>query len=109
MESLRLRELRNRHNLTQKELAGRLQISNDAYSLYELGKRQMNYQTLFLLADIYGVSIDYLLGRSDVNLVSLSDDETEIVNKYRLLDRRGKESLKASLAFELTQATKRHL
>lgn len=100
MLSLRLRELRDKHNLTQQEVADRLQLSSDAYSLYELEKRQMNYQTLCLLADLYDVSIDYLLGRDDANLVPLNAEETEIIHQYRLLDKRGRESVKLNLAFE---------
>jgi transcriptional regulator with XRE-family HTH domain len=103
VQSLRLRELRDRHKLTQQEVANRLQLSSDAYSLYELGKRQMNYETLCLLADIYSVSIDYLLGRQDENLVPLNIEETEIVKQYRLLDMRGREAVKVNLAFESAQ------
>ena len=105
--SLRLRELRDKNNLKQQELADRLQISSDAYSLYELGKRQMNYQTLFLLAEIYSVSIDYILGRSDKNLVALDGEETDIIDKYRVLDARGKEAIKVNLAFEASHAIKK--
>jgi transcriptional regulator with XRE-family HTH domain len=105
MQSLRLRELRDRYNLTQQEVADCLQLSSDAYSLYELGKRQMNYQTLGLLADFYNVSIDYLLGRSDNNLISLSIEETDIINQYKLLDVRGREAIKVNLAFEVSHTS----
>jgi len=101
---LRLRELRDKHKLTQQEIADCLQLSRYAYSLYELGKRQMNYQTMCLLADRYGVSIDYLLGRTDTNLVPLNGAETDVVKQYRLLDKRGKDSIKINLAFEVSQS-----
>ena len=106
MQLLRLRELRNKHKLTQQEVAGKLQLSSDAYSLYELGKRQMNYDTLCLLADIFDVSIDYLLGRYETNPVVLDSDEKEVMNQYRLLDKRGKETIKASLSFEMSHMEK---
>jgi len=102
MYALRLRELRDRYNLTQQEIAGRLQLSSDAYSLYELGKRQMNYETLCLLADMYDISIDYLLGRCDSNAVALEHEEHEIIKQYRLLDQRGRETVKANLVFEVS-------
>ncbi|MCL2083805.1 MAG: helix-turn-helix domain-containing protein [Oscillospiraceae bacterium] len=95
----RLRELRTSNKLTQQEVAERLQLSRDAYSLYELGKRQMNYDTIRLLADMYNVSVDYLLGRYESNPILLSKDETELVDQYRLLDDRGKETVKAGIAF----------
>jgi transcriptional regulator with XRE-family HTH domain len=106
MQLLRLRELRDGRNLTQQEVADRLRLSSDAYSLYELGKRQMNYQTMCLLADIYNVSIDYLLGRHDENLVPLNIEETEIINQYRSLDTRGRDAIKVNLAFEVSQTGK---
>ena len=106
MHSLKLRELRDKHRLTQQDVASRLQLSSDAYSLYELGKRQMNYETMCLLADIYDVSIDYLLGRCDFNSVVISDEENEIVKQYRLLDKRGRDTIKANLAFEVSQSKK---
>jgi len=103
MYALRLRELRDKHKLTQQEIASRLQLSSDAYSLYELGKRQMNYETLCLLADMYDISIDYLLGRCDFNAVALEDEEHEIIKQYRALDQRGQETIKANLAFETSR------
>ena len=106
MYALRLRELRDKHKLTQQEIASRLRLSSDAYSLYELGKRQMNYETLCLLADMYDTSIDYLLGRCDVQVLALEDEECEIIKKYRRLDQRGRETVKANLAFEISHAPK---
>ena len=108
MKPLRLKKLRTDYGLTQSEVANRLQISNDAYSLYELGKRQMNYQTLHLLADMYNVSIDYLLGRDSSGLVQLNREETNIINQYRQLDERAKETLKNYLIFENSRADKKH-
>ena len=105
MYSLRLRDLRDKHKLTQQEVADHLQLSCDAYSLYELGKRQMNYQTLCLLADLYNISIDYLLGRYDYNLVQLNEEETQMISQYRLLDRRGQEAIKVNLAFEVSHTS----
>jgi len=101
---LRLRELRDYHNFTQKQIADKLQLSSDAYSRYELGKRQMNYQTLCLLADIYNVSTDYLLGRKGTNLIPLNDEEMDVITTYRRLDKRGKNAIKVNLDFEVSQA-----
>ena len=109
MQLLRLRELRKNHKLTQKKVAAHLQLSSDAYSLYELGKRQMNYETLFLLADLFDVSIDYLLGRYEKNSTILDSDESEVVRQYRLLDKRGKDTIKANIAFEGSQINKNRI
>ena len=62
----RLRDLREDRDLTQKELAGLLQVHQTTYSDYELGKLNIPIETLHILADFYCVSTDYLLGRTNV-------------------------------------------
>ena len=64
MLSKRLKELREEHNKTQEEIAGLLKIARGTYTHYELGKREPDFATLEVIADIYGVSTDYLLGRT---------------------------------------------
>lgn len=60
----RLRDLREDKDLTQKELADYLQVHQTTYSDYELGRINVPIKVLHTLADFYGVSIDYLLGRT---------------------------------------------
>lgn len=64
MFSTRLTQLRNERGLTRKEIAEKLNIDQTTYGKYELSKRQPDYQMLEKLASFFGVSIDYLLGRS---------------------------------------------
>ncbi len=59
----RLKELRSRENWTQEEIANMLNISRNAYTLYETGKNKPTIDTLIKLADIYKTSIDYIVGR----------------------------------------------
>lgn len=59
----RLRDLREDHDLTQKEVAAVLGIDQRVYSNYETGKREIPVHHLVKLADYYNVSTDYLLGR----------------------------------------------
>ncbi len=59
---MRLKDLREDHDLTQKELAFRLHISQNTYSQYENGVRQLPIDALIRLAEIYEVSTDYILG-----------------------------------------------
>jgi transcriptional regulator with XRE-family HTH domain len=61
-----LTRLRQEKGLTQTELAELVSISRSALSLYELGKREPDFKTLEKLADFFGVSIDYLLGRTSI-------------------------------------------
>ena len=61
----RIKELREDKDLTQKEIAKILMISQTTYSRYETGALDIPSQTLIKLADIFMVSIDYLVGRSN--------------------------------------------
>ncbi len=62
----RIRDLREDSDLKQITLAKYLNCSQVGYSQYELGKRHIPAEVLIKLADYYGTSIDYLLGRTDV-------------------------------------------
>ena len=63
---MNLREIRKKHNLTLKELADYLNVSESAISQYENNKREPDYNTLCKLADFFQVTIDYLLGRDNI-------------------------------------------
>ncbi len=64
----RLKELRNEHGMTQVDLGGLLHSSGAVISTYENG-REPSYDILVNIAKIFGVSIDYLLGKSAVKHV----------------------------------------
>ena len=66
MYSIRIRDLREDKDLKQKDLAEYLQVHQTTYSDYELGRLNLPVAALHKLADFYGVSVDYLLGRTDV-------------------------------------------
>ena len=61
----RIRDLREDRDLTQNEVSKLLNISQVAYSYYELNKRNIPLDYLCKLADFYNVSVDYLLYRSE--------------------------------------------
>ncbi|WNS78228.1 helix-turn-helix transcriptional regulator [Domibacillus sp. DTU_2020_1001157_1_SI_ALB_TIR_016] len=79
MPGERLRSLREKARLTQKELASRLNVPNQNISNYERIFRQPDYETLQKLADYYDVSTDYLLGRTDTSKKE-NNDEKEMMN-----------------------------
>ena len=60
----RLKDLREDRDLKQATLAEYLQVHQTTYSDYELGKLNIPINVLHKLADYYGTSIDYLLGRT---------------------------------------------
>lgn len=62
----RMKMLRLDKGLRQEDAARELDISMSAYCRYEYGKREPIASVLWRMADFYGVSIDYLVGRSDV-------------------------------------------
>lgn len=61
----RIRELREDHDLTQSFVSGKLNCSQQVYSNYELGQRDIPTEILIKLARFYNVTTDYLLGLSD--------------------------------------------
>ena len=62
----RLRDLREDRDLSQREVAKYLEMSQTGYSKYETGENDIPTGVLQKLADFYGVSVDYLLGRTPV-------------------------------------------
>lgn len=61
----RLKELRAKRNISQVKLAMDLDTTQNSISRYENGEREADYKTLIAIADYFGVSVDYLLGRTD--------------------------------------------
>ena len=61
----RLKDLREDHDLMQKQVAAILGIDQRVYSNYETGKRDIPLHHLIALADYYHTSTDYLLGRTN--------------------------------------------
>ena len=59
---MRIKDLREDHDLTQKELAEYLHIKQNTYSQYENGQRQLPLDCLIALAKYYKTSTDYILG-----------------------------------------------
>ena len=61
----RIRDLREDHDLTQKEIANILGMSQTGYSKYETGENDIPTAVLIKLARFYNTSIDYLLSETD--------------------------------------------
>ena len=63
--NLRIRDLREDADLTQKQIAELLLCDQSLYSKYERGERALPLELAVQLADFYKVSLDYLAGRTD--------------------------------------------
>ena len=61
----RIRELREDHDLTQRQIAAILNITQPQYFRYEQGYRDIPTDILITLADLYKTSTDYILGRTN--------------------------------------------
>ena len=66
MYQSRLRDMREDKDLTQQDIATLLKVHQTTYSDYERDRLNIPVAVLHTLADFYGVSVDYLLGRTNV-------------------------------------------
>ena len=62
---MRIRDLREDSDMTQKEVAAYLSVKQNTYSQYETGQRQLPLEHLVALARLYKTSTDYILGLTD--------------------------------------------
>ncbi|MBQ8577295.1 MAG: helix-turn-helix transcriptional regulator [Clostridia bacterium] len=62
---MRLKDIREDRDLTQKQIADYLHVKQNTYSQYENGQRQLPIDALIALARYYKTSADYLLGLTD--------------------------------------------
>lgn len=65
----RIRDLREDNDLTQEDLSKLLHCSQACYSNYENGKRDIPSEVWLALADFYHVSVDYLMGRTNIKQI----------------------------------------
>ena len=63
--SERIKELRRKRGMTQAALAKIIDVRQDSICIYEKGKNYPEVRRLLILADYFGVSLDYLMGRTD--------------------------------------------
>ena len=82
----RILQLRKERNMTQEELANILKITRKAVSKWEVGQRQPNLGALQKLADFFGCSVDYLLGRTDVRETPGQKVKTAVEDNPELLE-----------------------
>ena len=61
-----LKQIRKSRGFTQKDVAAAVEITERNYQCYESGTKKPGFDSLISLADFYDVSLDYLVGRSDV-------------------------------------------
>ena len=85
---IRLFELRNEKGLSQRQLAKIFKISQSTYNNWENAKTQPTIESLIAIADYFGVTLDYLVGREreDGVVEVVSDDkEKTVIERYKRL------------------------
>lgn len=113
----RLRELRTETGMTQTDLARKLGISRSTVGMYELGRREPDFEILDLCADVFNVSVGYLVGDAERGQyprhvaayaaalleprmpkeISVSLDEDRLIRAYRAANDDVKKAVKAVL------------
>ncbi len=88
---MNIKDIRMRRGLTQSEVASALGVSSVVYSRYETGTRQPSIDAIIQMADIFGCSVDHLLGRLTVEESTLSDFEQKILIASRNADERARQ------------------
>ena len=110
----RLKELRKDKNMTQMQLAEALGVSKGTVAMWEIGKREPNFETLNRLSDIFDKRIDYILGNSndassprfteeDIDQLGrweVEDQFREIIMAYLSLDEYGKTAVESLIKAE---------
>ncbi len=71
--ALRVRQLRKDKHLTQAQVASRIGVTPSMVSSYETDIRLPSYEVMMKLADVFGVSVDYLLCRQEKRFLDISD------------------------------------
>ncbi|MBR5134129.1 MAG: helix-turn-helix transcriptional regulator [Clostridia bacterium] len=95
--SLRLIALRKARNMTQEDVAKALGLNRSTYTCYEIGTSSPSIATLRALAEMYDVSVDYLLARVDIPVTENMDErlseaeEMEVLELYRGLTKHRRE------------------
>ena len=102
-----MKKIRESLQLTHVKVANDLKLSRQVYNFYENGKRNPDMQTLIKIADYYGVSIDYLLGRTNV-IKPENIDEDDLLSKINTADSETKASVEQFLNYLLYEKERKN-
>ena len=97
-----LNNLLKEKNITQLNLSMKVGITQETISAYINGKAKPSADTLIKLADYFNTTTDYILGRTNINCRieyvkpnNLTNDEFNIINKYRAISNEDKAKIEA--------------
>lgn len=94
----KLKLLREENKMTQQYVADRLNVARSTVAGYETKCRQPSHEKLTTLANLFNVTVDYLLDDDTINMTSSqctihTDDEKKLIAKYRRLSSDSKQKL----------------
>lgn len=87
----KIKYIREEYELTQKQMAEKLEVKRAAYSLWEINKNVIPLKQLNKLANLFSLSLDYLVGNSNIKTKNLKYDEINIKELGKRLKRTRKE------------------
>lgn len=93
----RIKLLREELGLKQEELANKMSVSPSSIGMYETNKREPNNELILKLAEYFGVSTDYLLGKTDLRkaeAINIDDADIAFYNGVKGLNDTNKAILK---------------
>lgn len=94
-----LKYLRNRDKLSQSELAEKLGVAKSTISMYEVGKREPDFETLEAIADLFNVDMNFLLGKDG----SENDDHYYLNDETRQIAQEAFENPKLRTLFKVAR------
>jgi transcriptional regulator with XRE-family HTH domain len=118
----RLKEMRAEKGITQVQLAAELGVSKGTVAMWEIGKREPNFEMLCVLSDYFDRRVDYILGKSeDASSIKLTDEQieqlgvweseenfSETLLAYLRLDDYGKHTVDSIIKAETLRCTEQH-
>ena len=100
----RLADIRQTNNLSQKQLAEKLNIPQSTYAGYETGSRKIPLDLIVELSKIFKISPTILILGDEINIIDdFIPQEQELIKKYRQLNADGKERINNMLDVEIDQ------
>ena len=100
----RLAEVRKSRKLSQAQLAEKLDMPQSTYAQYEKAKRKIPLDLIVSLSNVLSISPTYLILGEEANCIEdFSEQESELIKKYRQLNVDGKVHIMKSIDFELSE------
>ena len=96
MEVVRLKQLRNEKHLSQKDFAKAMQVSPSTVGMWEQGRNEPSHEMLKLMADYFGVTTDYLLGRNSGDC-ALTKLQKALLEGFNMLNTEGQNLIMSML------------